>query len=174
MYPGASSALSIRYRQPAPIHVDALTRFFDSLIQSGDHVFFHPHPLTREEAIRRTTYRGSDLYFLQFADDVLSGYGMLRGWDAGYEIPSLGIAIHPEARGQGLAEDFLHFLHFMARQQGASVVRLTVHKDNARAVQLYGKLGYRFCRINSEVMEGKLGLGVDHALGEIAGKPMRR
>ena len=42
------------------------------------------------------TYEGDDLYFLQIKDNEIAGYAMLRGWDEGYTIPSLGIALHPD------------------------------------------------------------------------------
>jgi len=45
---------------------------------------------------------------------------MLRGWDEGYETPSLGIAVHPDARGLGLARTFMGFLHAAASFQGAA------------------------------------------------------
>lgn len=78
------------------------------------------------------------------ADGEVLGYGLLRGWDQGYDVPSLGIAIRPDRRGQGLGILLMHFLHAAARQRGALRVRLRVHPGNARARDLYEKLGYRF------------------------------
>ena len=72
------------------------------------------------------------------------GYGMLRGWDEGYEIPSLGIAIDPAQQGRGYGQRLMEFLHATARQHGAKRVRLRVHPDNHRAVELYRSLGYSF------------------------------
>jgi len=71
-------------------------------------------------------------------------YGILRGWDQGYEIPSLGIAVHPEARGGKLGELMMHFLHSAARRKGARQVRLKVYGKNVSARNLYIKLGYKF------------------------------
>jgi [ribosomal protein S18]-alanine N-acetyltransferase len=78
---------------------------------------------------------------------------MLRGWDEGYDVPSLGIAVHPESRGQGLGELLMHFLHCAARRKGAREIMLKVYKENTAAYQLYLRLGYRF---DGEEQKGQL------------------
>ena len=83
---------------------------------------------------------------------------LLRGWDEGYSVPSLGIAIHPVARGQGLGTLMMEYLHFLARQRGAITVRLRVHVENLRAIQLYQALGYAFVTEGDEYIVGKLQL----------------
>jgi ribosomal protein S18 acetylase RimI-like enzyme len=72
------------------------------------------------------------------------GYGMLRGWDEGYTVPSLGIAIRPSAREQGLGELMVRFLHAAAIQRGVNRVRLKIYPNNTKALKLYKKLGYTF------------------------------
>ena len=84
------------------------------------------------------------LYYIMVEGPSVLGYGLLRGWDEGYAIPSLGIAIHPSARSSGLGLSLMHFLHAAARRRGAAKVRLRVRNDNARAVELYKRLGYAF------------------------------
>jgi ribosomal protein S18 acetylase RimI-like enzyme len=79
---------------------------------------------------------------------------MLRGWDEGFEIPSLGIAILPDARGTGLGTALMHYLHAEATRRGVPKVRLTVHEDNARAVALYRSLGYEFDAPREGVLTG--------------------
>lgn len=121
-----------------------LAEFFRALKRAGDDKQFHPHPLTDEEAKRRAHYSGEDLYYVLVEGDKVLGYGMLRGWDEGYQVPSLGIAIHPSVRGVGLGKLFMHFLHAAARRRGASKVRLKVYPDNTNALTLYKVLGYTF------------------------------
>jgi ribosomal-protein-alanine N-acetyltransferase len=77
---------------------------------------------------------------------------MLRGWDAGYAVPSLGMALHPSARGQGLGRTFMELLHDAARTRGARRVRLKVYPENEAARTLYERLGYVF----SDFEEGQL------------------
>jgi ribosomal protein S18 acetylase RimI-like enzyme len=124
-----------------------LARFFEILAAHNIDRVFRPHPLSAESARERAVYVGRDLYFIlldkneDLKDDVL-GYGILRGWDEGYEIPSLGIAIRPDAQRQGLARLLMNFLHAAARRRGAKAVRLRVFPSNGAAVSLYRSLGY--------------------------------
>src|SRR5262245_56609662 len=122
----------LQFVQVGPEHVAGLARFFHDLDAAGDTRYFHPHPFTAEEARRITEYRGADLYALAVQGDEVLAYGMLRGWADGYEIPSLGIAVHPRGRGTGLARCFMAYLHTAARFRGARQVRLKAYPDNVR------------------------------------------
>ena len=85
-------------------------------------------------------------------------YGMLRGWDAGYAIPSLGIYVAREARGRGVARAMMERLHALARERGAAAVRLKVYPSNEPARRLYESLGYRFGAKEGEQLVGLLRL----------------
>jgi ribosomal-protein-alanine N-acetyltransferase len=118
--------------------------FFMALESSGSAATFHPHPFTAKEAQRIALYQGSDIYLVLLEGEVVLGYGMLRGWDEGYSVPSLGITIHPKFRGRGLSRVLLQSLHAAARQRGAQRVRLKVYPENKAAVRLYKSFGYAF------------------------------
>ncbi|MDD1776618.1 MAG: GNAT family N-acetyltransferase [Candidatus Helarchaeota archaeon] len=109
--------------------------------------------MSHEEAVRIANYAGNDLYYVLTVDKKIMGYGILRGWDEGYEIPTLGIAIHHKARGKRLGETFMHFLHSAARLKGATKIRLKVYPENLSAFNLYKKLGYSF---QEEEADGQL------------------
>lgn len=123
---------------------DALAEFFNDIKKSGDDKFFHPHPFTSDEAGRLAAYEGSDLYYVLSCAGVVLGYGMLRGWGEGFDVPSLGVIIHPQQRGEKLGRLFMDFLHMAARRRGAKRVRLKVHPSNEKALGLYVRLGYSF------------------------------
>lgn len=123
---------------------EGLQQFFQDMKENGDDVFFSPHPADDDSIRRIADLNGKDLYYLLVEDGRVLGYGMLRGWDEGYQIPSLGLAIHPLVRGAGLGKIFMNFLHVLAFRKGASTVRLRVHKNNDKAVGLYKTLGYVF------------------------------
>jgi ribosomal protein S18 acetylase RimI-like enzyme len=146
--PAAPDA-QLEFRKPARDLVPALATFFAHLEASGESRRFHPHPFTAEEARERAEYRGRDVYCVAVAGGEVLGYGMLRGWDEGYAIPSLGIAIHASARGIGLGRAMMLYLQAEASRRGAARIRLKVYPDNAPAVRLYRSLGYEF----SEVLE---------------------
>lgn len=128
--------LTIEWKNP-------LLHFFRVLEQTDDSDFFRPHPFTDAhiERILRDSHR--DLYYLLSGDSDVLAYGLLRGWDEGYDIPSLGIAVHPRVRGTGLGRAFMHFLAATAKYRGAQKVRLRVMSTNRRAIKLYESLGYR-------------------------------
>jgi ribosomal protein S18 acetylase RimI-like enzyme len=139
-------------------HAAALARLFARLKQTDAENFFHPHPLTAEEAADRSNYSGKDFYCVMLQDNNVIGYGMLRGWDEGYAIPSLGIALDPSVRGQGYSRVLMNFLHDTARKRGADKVRLKVDSKNRAAIELYRSLGYVFESPSGQELIGFLDL----------------
>lgn len=134
----------IKYRKVTPQWVKKLTQFFQEIKIKNEDSYFHPHPLNIKEAEKIASYQDQDLYFLQIKANEITGYGMLRGWDQGFSVPSLGIAIHPSYRMQGLAKKFMAFMHQRAKDKGAKKIRLTVYTDNIAAIRLYRSIGYTF------------------------------
>lgn len=138
------SAEGYRFSPLAPEHAASLADLFAALVQAGDDAWFHPHPLTAAEAFSRAGGASADFFVVALSGERVVGYGMLRGWAEGYAVPSLGIALHPDVRGRGVAREFMETLHQAARARGASKVRLKVHPRNEVAVKLYRALGYEF------------------------------
>lgn len=134
----------LELRRVGPELEAGLAELFSALVAAGDDRAFHPHPFTPESAAERARYAGLDVYGAAVVDGRVLGYGMLRGWDEGYAVPSLGIAIHPEARGLGLGRLLMEYLHCEARRRGAARIRLKVYPGNTAAVALYRSLGYEF------------------------------
>jgi ribosomal protein S18 acetylase RimI-like enzyme len=128
----------------SPEHAPSLARLFARLQQTDTENFFHPHPLTAEEAFSSANYSGRDFYCVMLQGDEVVGYGMLRGWDEGYAIPSLGVALDPSVRGRGYSRPVMNFLHDTAKKRGAAKVRLKVDSQNRPAIELYRSLGYAF------------------------------
>jgi len=138
--------------------VDSLSIFFDEIMSNNDNELFCPHPFTKEYAHKICNYSGLDVYCAVFGDKNILGYGMLRGWDEGFEIPSLGIAISRSARGIGLGKMFMLFLHSFAKCRGSKYIRLTVYDKNIIAKNLYNELGYSFKRYDENSAVGILEL----------------
>jgi len=130
-----------------------------ALEAAGDSAVFQPHAFDDAELDRLVNYKGMDLYYVMVSGPTVLGYGLLRGWDEGYAIPSLGIAIHPQRRRSGLGIALMHFLHAAARWRGAPKVRLRVRQDNAAAKALYQRLGYSFVATEGEYAVGFIELG---------------
>ena len=126
--------------------------FFKENIEDGN--FFHPHDLTWESLKNIILTKSKDSYVIMIVDAHIAGYGLLRGWDEGYEIPSLGIMISKDYRGKGLASAMMEELHRIARQKNSKKVRLTVLKENLTAISLYKKLGYKLEDLNKQNLIG--------------------
>ncbi len=108
---------SIELVKLEPKWQEGLKRFLHDLAESGDGEYFSPHPADDESVNRIAGYDGKDLYYLLVEAEKVIGYGLLRGWDEGYQIPSLGVAIHPSVRGAGLGKMFMGFLHLLASEK---------------------------------------------------------
>jgi [ribosomal protein S18]-alanine N-acetyltransferase len=138
------TSLPIEFRQFSSVWKPGLATFLQLLEENDDVKYFHPHPFTDEFLDSLSRHKGNDLYYVAVEAETVLAYGLLRGWDEGYTIPSLGIATHPQLRGIGLSRAFMHFLHLAARRQGALQIRLKVYPDNIRAIKLYESLDYVF------------------------------
>jgi GNAT superfamily N-acetyltransferase len=144
----------LSFCQVRPEHEPALAGFFAELAADGDDRWFHPHPFTAEAAARIARCQQQDLYCVALCDEAVLAYGMLRGWEEGYEVPSLGIAVARAARGTGLARSFMHYLHSCARVRGSRIVRLKVYPENLPAKRLYESLGYQFDTVQAGQLVG--------------------
>lgn len=130
----------VEFRVVRPEDEEILVELFQGISDP----FFQPHPFTAAAARGIATRRGRDIYAILIANDQPVGYGILRGWDEGYEVPSLGVAVRNEAQGQGFGRLTMIHLHAEAARRGARLVRLRVHPDNLRARRLYKSLGYSY------------------------------
>jgi len=122
----------------------SLLSFLRKIKKTGDDNFFHPHPFTEEQIDKIINCCGKDLYYVMVDGETIIGYAMLRGWEEGYEIPSLAITIDKSFRGSGFGKLFMSFLHSAAKRKGAKKIRLKVYKDNINADSFYRNIGYFF------------------------------
>jgi ribosomal-protein-alanine N-acetyltransferase len=153
-----ANEMNVEFQSVSAENVKAFGDFLCSLAANGDEKFFHPHPLTRSEAGRIASFSGRDKYFVAICEQIVVGYGMLRGWDEGFTVPSLGIAIHADFRGTGLGRKLMHFLHQEAFDAGATEIRLTVERENT-AISFYQRFGYEFNEGLGNSLVGILSLG---------------
>jgi|GEM_PF-356352 len=156
MSPSVDTSELLRFIPVSAEHQPALALFFETLVANGDAEFFHPHALDAEAArcIAVHSTAGRDEYWLALSGEELLAYGMLRGWNEGYDVPSLGLAVAPARRGQGIARKMMQHLHRRAIQRGASRIRLKVDQRNSSAKRLYDSLGYRFEKHSSNEFTG--------------------
>ena len=73
-----------------------------------------------------------------YPDVSAQGVGWPRGWAGGRAL-----AVHPEARGHGVAQALLAAAECLARHHGAPVFALHTASFMQTAIALYDRLGYR-------------------------------
>ncbi|RDV24250.1 GNAT family N-acetyltransferase [Alteromonas aestuariivivens] len=74
--------------------------------------------------------------------DELVGYGLLLSRRGTLLTRLYSIAVDPERRGMGIAENLLRELEGRALARGKRVMRLEVAQGNAAAIRLYERLGF--------------------------------
>ena len=116
---------------------------------------FSPFPFDTKQATVLCEYQGHDLYYgIIMEDTKIIGFGMLRGWDEGYETPSIGLCILKDYQGMGFGNLMLAFLETASRVKGCSKVMLKVKKSNDKAKRLYEAGGYIFNEHDNEYLIG--------------------
>ena len=119
-----------------------------------DYSFFSPHEYSYEGLLKEITSKPQDYFVFLMDGENIAGYGLLRGWSEGYDIPSLGIIIDVNYRGKNLSRMIMEHLHLISINRGAKKVRLRVYKQNYKAISLYNKLGYELTDFDENTLVG--------------------
>src|SRR4051812_27529776 len=105
--------LTAEWKQP-------LLVFLEALRTANDIDYFSPHPFTAGAIENIIQTARLDIYCILVEGSNVLAYGMLRGWDEGYDVPSLGIAVHPLVRNTGWGKAFMYLLNASAKRRGAT------------------------------------------------------
>lgn len=111
---------------------------------------FHPHDFSEDFVFDILKDRKrKDMYFVHIdrLDGCIMSYGLLRGFDEGYNDLMLGIYVSKKYRGMGYSHEMMDFLESRAKLSGATALNLKVYKNNEKAVGLYKKRGYSLSNI---------------------------
>jgi ribosomal-protein-alanine N-acetyltransferase len=76
-----------------------------------------------------------------FIHDMLWGYACF--WMTGREMQLLNIAVHPQKRGEGLAQQLLKEMISLGHAEGLHEIWLEVRPSNRAAQGLYKKMGFQ-------------------------------
>ena len=145
-------------RKAAKNDIDAVTALYAAvhdaeeagLTTTGWKRAIYPTRATAEAALAR-----DDLYVLE-EDGAILGAGVINQIQvdvyagAPWRYPARDaevmvlhtLAIHPAARGRGLATTFVRYYEDFARAHGCRYLRIDTNERNAAARRLYHKLGY--------------------------------
>ena len=112
--------------------------------QSADYVrFFTPFRFDEAAVSAMLAGHKSDVYSGIRWRGRLVGFFMLRGWDAGYEVPAYGVLIDEAHAGYGLTTLSLRMAKAVCKLRASARLMLKVHPANARARKLFERAGFK-------------------------------
>jgi RimJ/RimL family protein N-acetyltransferase len=92
--------------------------------------FFYAFGNSKGEIESILASRKRDVYSGMFWRGRLVGIFMLRGWDAGYEVPSFGVLVDEKQRGRAFMRISLDVAKLICRLAGARRLMAKIHPDN--------------------------------------------
>ncbi|MEI6788337.1 MAG: GNAT family N-acetyltransferase [bacterium] len=142
-------------RPVSPEDAQELCCFFTRNSGPATTQFFEPFPLTRETANRIALLPRRDVYYVALFGKRIVGMSMLRGWDEGYDVPSFGVMIDSDCRGNGLGRLLTTWTLQAAQELSCSKVRLSVNTANTTGIHLYESLGFEKQSESTKVEHGQ-------------------
>jgi hypothetical protein len=91
---------------------------------------FSPFAFDEASIASMLNARKDDVFWGLYAGGRMIGFFMLRGWDAGYDVPSLGALYDEEYRGFGLMALTVELSKVICLMRGAKQVMYKAHPDN--------------------------------------------
>lgn len=104
--------------------------------------FFYAFSSDETALAEMLSRRARDVYSGVFWRDELVGLFFLRGWDAGFELPSLGVLVDVKYRGKGILGLMIDSAKLIVRLSGAKTIIAKSHPDNAGLKNLL-RIGFR-------------------------------
>ncbi|MBA3240173.1 MAG: GNAT family N-acetyltransferase [Acidobacteria bacterium] len=95
--------------------------------------FFHAFSFAADQIAKMLAERGQDIYMGLLWQDELAGFFMLRGWNEGYDVPTLGTFVAEKYRGYGFMQLTVELTKVICKLRGTSRVMYKSHPDNAPA-----------------------------------------
>ncbi|MGB8509357.1 MAG: GNAT family N-acetyltransferase [Pyrinomonadaceae bacterium] len=92
--------------------------------------FFYAFGASEEEIAGILAGRKRDVYSGIFWRGQLAALFMLRGWDAGFEVPSFGVLVDEKHRGRAFMRISLDIAKLISRLSGAPRLMAKIHPDN--------------------------------------------
>ncbi len=120
---------SFTIRPLEPTDAAAIAGFMRS--QSPEYLrFFHAFGSDETAIAEMLSASGMDVYSGVFWQGNLAGVFMLRGWDAGYEVPSFGVLIDEKYRGGAFMRLTLDAAKLICRLSGVKRLMAKIHPEN--------------------------------------------
>jgi ribosomal protein S18 acetylase RimI-like enzyme len=131
-----------------PLHKSGVEEVLDIIRnESFDYLkHFTPYNWQDDSFVNAVNNKDKDQFYGIFINDYPVGFYMLRGLDAGYEIPSFAVWISEKHNGLGLASLALKHAYTICKLNGIKTMMLKVHPSNIIAKKMYERFGFKFNR----------------------------
>lgn len=111
-------------------------------LQSPEYLrFFYAFSADESAIVKMLSAVKMDVYSGVFWQGNLVGVFMLRGWDAGYEIPSFGVLIDEKHRGNAFLSLTVDSAKLICRLSGLTRFMVKIHPDNV-ALRNVHRMGF--------------------------------
>jgi len=105
-------------------------------MQSASHMrYFHPFAFDEASVSKILVEARQDVYQGIYRNEELVGMMMLRGWDAGYEVPAVGVIAGERYFIRNFMQICLDAAKEICRARGCSRIIYKSHPANAPAVR---------------------------------------
>lgn len=111
--------------------------------------FFYAFDFSEEKIAQVLASKTKDVYSGVVWRGELVAIFMLRGWDAGYDVPSFGVFVAEKYRGGTFMRIALDAAKLICRLSGARRLMATIHPDNV-SPRGATRLGFVQTGVNSE------------------------
>jgi hypothetical protein len=116
-------------RSLEPKDADIISAFMKS--QSPEYLnFFYAFGSDESEITEMLSAAKLDAFYGVFWQEKMVGIFMLRGWDAGFEIPSFGVLIDEKHRGYSFLSLTVDAAKLICRLSGIRQYMVKIHPDN--------------------------------------------
>lgn len=102
----------------------------------------HSHAPWTKDSFKSELNNGVARYYVAENDDE-KAIGYVGYWWSFYEIQITFLAVHENARRQGVAKALMQYVYEECQEMGTETIQLEVRSGNTSAISLYENLGFK-------------------------------
>jgi ribosomal-protein-alanine N-acetyltransferase len=129
-------------RELGPQDEPALVRFFQENNRPEVTSLFRAFAFDAASAERICREPRRDRYFAMFEGHEIACFGMLRGWDEGFDVPTFGLVADHRFNGRGHGWRMWNWVMELGRELGCARMRITTDQSNTLILRMALKLGF--------------------------------
>lgn len=135
------------------INTNQAKELSDLLLKSSKEYSRHfiPFEFELESVSTEIGKANKDMFYGIYLEKKLIGFYMLRGWDAGFEVPSYGVWIAEDFSSKGISKLTLQHAISVCKINNIKKIILKVHPDNIIAKNIYENFGFIYQGVDERI-----------------------